>query len=243
MAENSKIEWTDHSVNLWVGCQAVSMGCANCYAKAQVERYGGDFSTRRRTALENWKKPYRWNRYAEANGIRFKVFANSLSDFFDKKVPSSWRDDAWDLIAKTPHLDWILVTKRPQNILKMKMLPPGWGKGWPNVWILVTAENQEEADRRIPLLLEITAAIHGVSIEPMLGPVDLRPFPGLNWAIAGGESGRGRRPINLDWMRDVRDQCAEMGIAFFGKQKDKVTDLPPDLLVREFPKVRELEHA
>lgn len=180
MAENSKIEWCDHTFNPWVGCQKVSPACDHCYAEAWATRTGqahlwnGD---RRRTSGANWRQPILWNRKAEATGARAKVFCASLADVFDNKADSRWRDDLWHLIGRTPFLDWLLLTKRPQNI--RKMLPgtaigaPEWGEGWPNVWLGTTVENQEEADRRIPHLLDVPAKLHFLSCEPLLGPIDL----------------------------------------------------------------------
>lgn len=181
MAENSKIEWTDHTFNPWVGCTKVSPACDHCYAEAWAKRAGSPelwTGERRRTSEANWQKPMKWNREAERLGIRYRVFCASLADVFDNQVPSRWRDDLWHRIAQTPHLDWLLLTKRPQNIRKMLPGPaigaPEWGGGWPNVWLGTTVENQAEAERRIPHLLAVEATVRFLSCEPLLGPVDLR---------------------------------------------------------------------
>lgn len=253
MAETTGIEWTDATFNPWIGCTAVSAACDHCYAEALVKRYGGDFATRRRTSPANWKKPLAWNRKAEAAGKRMRVFCASLADVFDNQVPAEWRTDLFALIDAAPWLDWQLLTKRPQNIAKM--LPPNWGDGWPNVWLGTTVENQEEADRRIPHLLDVPARRKFLSCEPLLGLVDLHrwlrdlcpnchhpdcvpslradsaevfsrcgrfvmetPGPALDWIIVGGESGRGARPVNPAWARNLRDQCAAHGVPFFFKQ-------------------------
>ncbi|MGY6705891.1 phage Gp37/Gp68 family protein [Roseinatronobacter sp.] len=185
MAENSNIEWTDHTFNPWIGCTKVSPGCDHCYAETwdarglqQQESRWGPHASRTRTSPANWRKPLAWNRAAEKAGKRARVFCASLADVFDNhgSITSGWRGDLWHLIARTPHLDWLLLTKRPQNIAKM--LPdgygaPAWGNGWPNVWLGTTAENQTEADRRIPHLLAVPAAVRFVSAEPLLGPVRL----------------------------------------------------------------------
>lgn len=179
MGENSAIEWTDHTMNFWIGCQEVSSACDFCYAKEQnkfrkwVDGWG-PHGERRPTSDDNWKKLFRWNRAAHDAGRRDKVFFNSLSDFFDSVVPTSWREKAWRYIAACYDLDFLLLTKRPQNIAKM--LPtgvdlPAWP--WPNVWLGTTVENQEEADRRIPHLLAVQAKVRFLSCEPLLGPVDL----------------------------------------------------------------------
>lgn len=254
MAENSKIEWTDHTFNPWIGCQKVSPGCDHCYAEAMMDkRLGkaewGPHGARVVTSPANWKLPLQWNAKAAASGIRKRVFCASLADVFDNHatVLPEWRAALWQLIAATPHLDWLLLTKRPQNIAKM--LPEGWGSGWPNVWLGTTVENQTETDRRIPHLLAIPAAVRFLSCEPLLGPVDLSewlicpnareglsmdPTTGayeccsncdwsgilgdINWVICGGESGPHARPMHPDWARSLRDQCQDAGVAFFFKQ-------------------------
>ena len=176
MGENSAIEWTHHTFNPWEGCQRVGPGCDNCYAEARDVRFTGGYhwgpgAPRRRTSAANWRNPLRWNREAAASGTRPRVFCASLADVFDNAVDPAWRHDLWALIAATPNLDWMLLTKRPGNIAKM--LPPDWGNGYPNVWIGCTVVNQEEADRDIPKLLSVPARVRFLSMEPLLGPVDL----------------------------------------------------------------------
>lgn len=180
MAENSKIEWTDHTHNFWVGCTEVSAACDHCYARTMSERYGWaqwGSHPRHRTSEANWRKPLTWNAKAKKLGVRLKVFTNSLADFFDNQVDSDWREAAWRTILECDGLDWLILTKRPQNIAKM--LPSGVDQPkwpWPNVWLGTTVENQEEADRRIPHLLAVPAAVRFLSCEPLLGPVNLRPI-------------------------------------------------------------------
>jgi Protein of unknown function (DUF5131) len=129
---------------------------------------------RKRTSSVYWHGPLRWNERAQAEGTRRRVFCASMADVFDNKVPTSWRVDLWSLIRSTPALDWFLLTKRPQNI--RDMLPTDWGEGWPHVWLGTTTENQEEANRRIPHLVAIPAAVRFLSVEPMLEPVDVAPW-------------------------------------------------------------------
>jgi protein gp37 len=255
MGENSAIEWTDATFNPWVGCTKVSPACDHCYAEAWAKRTGHPelwAGERRKTGVQNWNLPLKWNRQAEVAGVRRKVFCASLADVFDNQVPSEWRMDLYALIGMTPHLDWLLLTKRPQNIAKM--MPKSEGLPFfPNVWLGTTVENQEEADRRIPDLLAVPAVIHFLSCEPLLGLVSLRQWlctmqpdgspawcndSDLNWVICGGESGSKRRPMDLTWARSLRDQCAAASVPFFGKQDDKVRPLPPDLQIRQFPEVR-----
>lgn len=244
MAENSSIEWTDHTFNPWIGCTKVSPACDNCYAETWAKRGGNGHLWKplvqpRRS--KTWRDPIRWNAKAEAEGRRHRVFCASLADVFDNQVDPAWREDLWALIHDTPHLDWLLLTKRPQNIAKMLPGTDGrwpsdysrgvWGDGWPNVWLGTTVENQAEADRRIPHLLAVPAKVRFLSCEPLLGPVEpiglkshldqrgnWRDGGGIHWVIAGGESGPGARPMHPDWARSVRDQCAAAGVPFLFKQ-------------------------
>jgi len=183
VGENSKIEWTTHTLNFWIGCQEISPACDFCYAREQNAFRGwvkgwGSHGERRRT--KTWGDALRWNRTARETGIRAKVFSNSLSDFFDNAVDETGiRDEAWQVIDECRDLDWLLLTKRPQLITNrlpadwMTRGPDGWLIPWPHVWLGCTTENQEEADRRIPHLLAVPAAMHFLSCEPLLGPVDL----------------------------------------------------------------------
>jgi protein gp37 len=142
-----------------------------------------------------------------------------MADVFDKSAPEGARDQLWQLIRATGWLDWQLLTKRPQNI--RKMLPSDWGDGYSNVWLGTTAENQEEADRRIPYLISIAACVHFLSCEPLLGPILLRSDwiqGALNWVITGGESGPKARPSNPEWFQSLRDQCSSAGLAFHFKR-------------------------
>ncbi len=232
MAETTGIEWTDKTWSPWTGCQAASLACDFCYAQELDTRYGkgdrwGPHGIRQRTAESYWHRAHQWSRSAALNGTRIKVFP-SMCDPFDNhpSIQPEWRTGFWDVIRNTPNLDWQLLTKRPSNIAKM--LPPDWGSGWPNVWLGVTAENQEEAERRIPHLCRVPAARHFLSCEPLLGPIDLRKactyldrdwgMVPIDWVIAGGESGNQARPSHPDWFRSLRDQCAPAGVPFFFKQ-------------------------
>lgn len=188
MAENSKIEWTHHTFNPWVGCTKISPACDNCYAEEWDKRYEGGKhwgakAERRRTSEKNWNMPLKWNSVAERYGVRLRVFCASLADVFDNQVPEEWRVDLFNLIRATPELDWLLLTKRPQNIAKM--LPPDWGDGYKNVWLGTTVENQMEADRRIPHLLKVSATVRFLSCEPLLGHLDLSHWvPQKNFYMA-----------------------------------------------------------
>lgn len=244
--ENSKIEWTDHTFNPWIGCQKVSDGCKNCYAEQLMDkRYGkvkwGPGGTRQRTSDGNWRKPLQWNRQAQKDGIRRKVFCASLADIFeDRPELIPWRNDLFALIEQTPNLDWLLLTKRPENI--MGMLPDPWlyrcssteervNRIPPNVWLGTSVEDQANADKRIEHLVNVPARIRFLSCEPLLGPLDLTSigcfaFNGsvlklptlIHWIIVGGESGKRARPMHPDWARAIRDQCVSASVPFFYKQ-------------------------
>lgn len=176
MAENSKIEWTDHTFNPWIGCQAVSPGCDHCYAEALAKRTGRDFATRTRTSEANWKLPLKWDRQAKAEGRRFRVFCASMADVFDNQAPDEWRADLFALIQATPHLDWLLLTKRIGNVASM--LPPAALQPmsphhpYPNIRIGATITSQPEADRDVCKLLQLPLP-NFLSMEPLLGAVDL----------------------------------------------------------------------
>lgn len=243
MAENTSIEWADHTFNPWIGCTKVSPGCDNCYAARQdafrhwtPEGWGGP---RKRT--KTWGDPVKWNAQAEREGRRFRVFCASLADVFDNEVPAEWRADLFTLITKTPHLDWLLLTKRIGNVERMlddirhgadEDLPVWDYLDTMNVWLGATVVNQEEADRDIPKLLAVPARVRFLSIEPMLGPIDLSSTgfeislnglddpvtTNLHWIIAGGESGPHARPAHPDWFRSLREQCAAADVPFLFKQ-------------------------
>ncbi|KFL31448.1 hypothetical protein JP75_07800 [Devosia riboflavina] len=233
MAETSAIEWTDSTFNPWIGCTKISPACDHCYAEALMDtrhhrvKWGGD---RSRTSESNWQQPRRWQKQAEAffaeHGRRQRVFCSSLADVFDNQVPTEWRDDLWALIRGTPALDWLLLTKRPQNI--GKMLPSFWDDIKSSVWLGTTVEDQQRADYNIKHLTQHDSAVRFLSIEPMLGPVEMtKPNTleglmnwgmGIDWVIAGGESGPQARPSHPDWFRSLRDQCAAAGVPFLFKQ-------------------------
>lgn len=260
MGENSNIEWTDHTFNIAEGCTKVSPACTNCYAERRDKQYhGGEHwgvGSRRRTMSESyWRQPLKWNAKAKAKGLRPRVFCSSLADVFeDHPDLVEPRRRLFQLITATPHLDWLLLTKRPENIeaLTYTALDPfgteadeygephvlsvaSFDEAYPNVWMGVTVENQEYADKRIPALLKIPAKVRFLSIEPMLGEIDLERIPiienlptgstvitssvhRIDWVIAGGESGPNARPSHPDWFRSLREQCQAADVAFHFKQ-------------------------
>lgn len=223
MAETSEISWTDATFNPWIGCTKVSPACDHCYAERDNGRRGwvpgwGPGVPRKRT--KTWGGPLKWNRKAAETGYKTRVFCASLADVFDNEVPQGWREDLWELLRQTPNLRWILLTKRIGNA--RKMLPADWKAGYPNVGLMATLENQEVWNRDIFKLMSTPAAWRGVSAEPLLGKIDLLAGPtgcGFpDWIITGGESGAGFRPLDMNAVRLMRDQCADLGIAFHHKQ-------------------------
>jgi protein gp37 len=211
--------------------------CDHCYAENWAKRTGHPElwqGERRRTSVHNWAQPVKWDRRAKAERRRLKVFCASLADWLDNQVDEQWREDLAELIEETPNLDWLLLTKRPQNF---ETLAPWHNDDVPpNVWLGTTAENQEEAERRIPILLDIPAAKHFISAEPLLGPINLRHLRRsptseagvyrttdaltgkLDWVIVGGESGPNARPMHPEWARKLRGDCVLADVPFFFKQ-------------------------
>jgi protein gp37 len=204
------------------------------------KRYGQTPDVVIRSAAATFNAPLKWAKNREKYGHVNRVFVDSWSDFFIEEA-DAWRAEAWAIIRQTPNLTYQLCTKRPERIAAC--LPADWGQGYPNVWLMVTAENQPMADLRVPILLRIPAVVHGVSVEPMVGAVRLdrigeepegylnalaavvhcdgrgtKSITGLDWVICGGESGPCARPMNQAWARSLRDQCKATGTPFFFKQ-------------------------
>lgn len=230
MGEVTRIEWADATFNAWMGCEKISEGCADCYAvrstpvrhaRAQGRELWGKDGLRQRTSESNWNKVLLWNKKARIAGTRPRVFVNSLADVFENRPDlHGWRSDLFQLIEQCKHLDFLLVTKRVE--LVMLLVPDRWLNGFPsNVWMLTTAENQARFDQRIRHLLRIPAHVHGVSLEPLIGPITLGEHAErLDWVIVGGESGANARPMAAEWARSLRDECKRQGsaLAFHFKQ-------------------------
>ena len=234
MAGISKIEWTDSTFNPWVGCTKIkrsgkkSSACDFCYAEKWAKRSGqvswGNHP-RRRTTASYWNAPIAWNKRASEFQSNFRrrqrVFCASLADVFDNQVDPAWRTDLFELIRSCDQLDWLLLTKRPQNI--RKMLPSDWGNGYANVWLGTTAEDAVAYQQRVSHLLALPAAVRFVSYEPALGPLGPISISGRvpDWIIIGGESGvradliRGTHP---QWARDAIAECRRENVAPFLKQ-------------------------
>ena len=237
MGEETAITWCHHTFNPWRGCYKISPACTHCYAETFDDRFAGVTggshwglkAPRLMFGDDHWKQPIRWNRKAAAAGERRRVFCASMADVFeDRPDLEAPRDRLWDLIRDTPWLDWLLLTKRPENFDGML---PWWGphtntKHPDNVWLGVTAESQEWANQRIPELIKTPCAKRFVSYEPALGAIDFAPFfkhgrrdkSSIDWLIYGDESGHDRRPADLEWARSARDAAKEFGVAFHCKQ-------------------------
>lgn len=222
MAESTDIAWTDSTFNPWWGCSKVSPGCDHCYAETLDHRTGGDYwgprKTPRTMSDKNWNQPRRWDRKAAAEGRRQRVFCASMADWADKNAPAGQRDRLWATIRETPNLDWQLLTKRAPNIARY--LPADWSvENYPNVWLGVTVEDQKHGKPRIDTLRNIPAAVRFLSVEPLLEDLGELDLTGIHWAIVGGESGPGCRPMDMAWVRNIERQCDEQGVAFFYKQR------------------------
>ena len=255
MGDTTKIEWADHTASPWYGCSHAVLsdgvdhpGCANCYAEAMAKRnpailgVWGTEGTRVKSKSFS-RSCEAWNKQAERDGVRRSVFP-SLCDPFESLEAwdgplNSWRAGLFDVIDNCPWLDFLLLTKRPQNVRKMwpnmlaarPMFPGMPGKlGQPmpcivtqphrrNVLLLASVSDQRTADDLIPELLGCRdlVPVLGLSVEPLLGPVDLRGAA-IDWAIVGGESGPNARPMHPDWARSIRDQCQAAGVPFHFKQ-------------------------
>jgi protein gp37 len=228
MGKDSRIEWTHHTFNPWWGCVKVSAACDHCYAETWAKRLGADVwgpKTERRFFTDaHWKEPLRWNREASEAGERRRVFCASMADVFENRPDLiAPRARLLALIEQTPHLDWLLLTKRIH--LVQKLLPKGYELP-SNVWLGTTVENQDSADKRIKYLLKFkTPSVRFLSCEPLLGPVDIAQYliknekgVRVDWVIAGGESGAGSRPMEPLWPDALRKQCTKARVPFHFKQ-------------------------
>ena len=225
MGENSSIAWTTHTFSPVWGCSAVSPECKNCYAEAWAKRFDHvcwGCNPRRTFGDRHWAEPVKWNRAAEKSGKRARVFCGSMCDVFeDAPGLDEQRTRLWKLIEATPSLDWLLLTKRPENIERMMPFVQIGGslvERFSNVWLGTTVGCKASLPR-VDELRRLPAAVRFLSIEPLLedlGAINLR---GISWVIVGCESGPGARHMKDDWALSIRDQCVEAGVAFFLKQR------------------------
>jgi protein gp37 len=212
MATNSAIEWTEATWNPVTGCDKVSPGCAHCYAERMARRlqamgqanYRRGFDVTLHPAMLDvpfrWKKPRR-------------IFVNSMSDLFHDSVPTAFIQKVFEVMADAHWHDYQILTKRAARLRDLDPVLE-----WPNhVWMGVSVENHRFVDR-IDYLRRTRAKLKFLSLEPLLGPLPRLDLNGIHWVIAGGESGPGARPMQSEWVRDIRDQCAANGVPFFFKQ-------------------------
>lgn len=227
MGKETNIEWATATHNFWDGCQKVSQGCKFCYMYRHKNRFNEDATKINKAPEARFSLPKKWKKPEI-------IFTCSMSDFFIKEA-DQWRDEAWQIIKDTPHHTYLILTKRIDRVLKC--LPKDWGKkGYENVWIGVSVENQKTADYRIPKLFEIPAKVRFLSVEPILGKIDIKPylnvyipepvktwvFP-IHWVIVGGETGNDNgayiyRPAKLEWIREIVADCAQFEVPVFVKQ-------------------------
>ena len=246
MADRSGILYVDHSVGFWRGCHPIAIGCAQCYGEREMCRYGHDPHQVVRARPATFYAPRKWNAAAAAAGQRRRVFVTPWSDFWIEEA-DAWRAEALALIRECTWLDFVSPSKRLDRAV-------GYADGSalpPNFWPLASVSVQDDLDRAVPHLMSLDVTLRGLSYEPALGPLDLRPQAAralrilsrhygpegfdptgsqpererdnsrildVDWVIAGGESGPNARPLELEWLRVVRDQCARAGIAFYLKQ-------------------------
>jgi protein gp37 len=234
--KDSHIGWTHNTQNFWMGCDKIAPECAKCYIHRVLKRQGREpWGQLYRT--KTWGDPLSWQRKAMGSGLCYRIFTCSHSDFFHADA-DAWRDEAWDVIRQTPNLVYLVLTKRPELILKR--LPKDWGEGWPNVWLGVSTGckmtlNKMDSLRRIPVHKK---AVRFVSCEPLLEDIaDQIDLTGFGWVIVGGESGGGteylwdskgdwrkefstpgRRTMQLAWARKLLIKSRTLGIPFFFKQ-------------------------
>jgi protein gp37 len=255
MAQNSKIEWTHHTANLWHGCTKVHEGCDNCYAETLAKRWGNDVwgnDKPRKIINSVFNELDKFQRIAkEANEMQ-RVFVGSMMDIFEKPMPlidskgievptlntGEIRDTFFKRISENryPNLMFLLLTKRPSNI--NKYIPESWKEAPPeNVMFGTSPVNQQTSEKLIMQLLEVKGK-RFLSVEPQLDSINIQGFlfnGGIDWVIQGGESGHHKRPFNLDWAYYLRQQCEATNTPYFFKQIDKIKEIPTDLQVRMFP--------
>ncbi len=249
MGEKTAIAWTNHTFNIAHGCMKVSPGCQHCYAEDFTQRksatriWGPAATTERRVFGEkHWNEPRKWNRKAEAAGLRERVFSSSMADNFeDHPTIIQELQKLWPLIRDTPWLDWQLLTKRDDRI--ESSLPPFWDDIKHHVWLGVSIENNDYA-YRANALRALDPAVRFISYEPALGPLGNLDLTGIDWLIYGGLSGPHWKESHEDkqWARDIRARCAEHGAAFYHKQSSAIrTEMGIELdgeVVRFYPTPR-----
>lgn len=251
MAQDSKIEWTHHTQNLWHGCTKVHEGCDHCYAEALSHRWGNDVwgnDKPRKSILSAFNDLNKYQAKAKKLGEVHRVFVGSMMDIFEKPMPmtdSKGVTLAIDTDYKRqlffeninadfyPNLMFLLLTKRPSNI--NKYIPENWKICPPtNIMYGTSPVNQGTFDTLVKQLLQVNGK-RFLSIEPQLADIRNADLTGIDWVIQGGESGPKKRPFNTDWARSMKYQCQVQNVPYFFKEVDKIQPIPDDLQIRQFP--------
>jgi protein gp37 len=212
MSDGSAIEWTEATWNPVTGCSKVSPGCAHCYAETFAERWRGipghpyEQGFNLRLWPDRLEQPLRWRRPR-------MIFVNSMSDLFHEAIPTDFVAHVFDVMVRAERHTFQILTKRHERLTQLARDLP-----WPeNVWMGVTIENRRFV-HRADALRQVPAAVRFISAEPLLGPLASLELEGIDWLIAGGESGPKHRPVKIEWLRELRDRCAEERVAYFFKQ-------------------------
>jgi protein gp37 len=257
MGSETGIAWTNATFNPWWGCTKFSSGCKNCYAETWAARWGndiwGDNAGRKLFGAKHWNEPRKWNREAEAEGVARLVFCGSMCDIMEGRDDlNDERKKLYKLVEETPFLTWQFLTKRPENYAKY--LPAEWLKSpRENIWLMTTVEDNDNR-WRADELIKLPAKVRGLSVEPMVGPVDLDPkvLSQIDWVIIGGESGAGARVCCLEWEEKLIADCRACGVKIFVKQlgsmysingvvsnckgkNAELSEMPVNLRIRETP--------
>lgn len=255
MSQNSKIEWTHHTANLWWGCTKVHEGCDNCYAETLSNRWGNDVwgNDKPRKEIKGvWNDLAKYQKLAAEAGEMHRVFVGSMMDIFEKPMmlvdskgvelmegTGYLRNMLFENITNKcyPNLMFLLLTKRPSNI--NKYIPESWKETPPgNVMFGTSPVSQETSYTLVNQLIKVNGK-RFLSVEPQLSSISLLHWlPQIDWVIQGGESGHHKRPFNLEWAYDMQEQCKAVNVPYFFKQIDKIQSIPDDLMVRQFPKVK-----
>ncbi len=271
MGKDSEISWTDHTFNTVWGCKKFDALCKNCYAEALDKRWHnlkahwGKKAERKIMSPAYWKQPLTWNKEAFDNNRMDKVFCSSMADWAENHPTlAQERLKLFPLTKITPNLWWLLLSKRYNYI--SKALPEDWGNGYDNVWLGQSVGKQALAEKYLDTFLKNKAKVLFLSAEPLLGPMDLKPWlktGKINWVIVGGESGNftGKykcRPCKIEWMEQIVADCKQYNVPVFVKQlgsyiarerklnKKKGTDMsefPDSLKIREFPLITQAHNV
>ena len=247
MGENSKIEWTDHTVNLWWGCSKVHTGCKNCYAKSLSNRFGDDvwgIDKNRKLIKSAFKDLDKYQIRAKEENKKVKVFIGSMMDIFEDSKPimnqpllttGLIREKLFVEIKKGlyPNIIFLFLTKRPRNI--WKMIPDEWSHGCENVWFGTSVSDEETVKYADQLQNSLKFQNLFLSIEPQTGMIDNINLSGIDWVIQGGESGNKKRPFDIAWAYKMKEICKHQNTPYFFKQIDKVQKIPNDLMIKEYP--------